>query len=91
MYLQDTGRHQRKRVLVIDDEPMVTDWLKMIIEQAPSQPGYEVRVASHGARAEEFFSSWKPAVVLLDLCCPTQTASSCCAGSRRSIRRPRSS
>jgi DNA-binding NtrC family response regulator len=57
-------------VLVIDDEPMVTDWLKMIIEQAPSQPGYEVRVARHGARAEELFSSWKPAVVLLDLLLP---------------------
>jgi DNA-binding NtrC family response regulator len=70
VYLQDTGRYQRKRVLVIDDEPMVTDWLKMIIEQAPSQPGYEVRVASHGARAEELFASWKPAVVLLDLLLP---------------------
>jgi DNA-binding NtrC family response regulator len=57
-------------VLVIDDEPMVTDWLKMIIEQALSQPGYEVRVASLGARAEELFSVWKPAVVLLDLLLP---------------------
>src|SRR3712207_9574598 len=49
---------------------MVTDWLKMVIEQAPAQPGYEVRSASHGARAEELFQTWRPAVVLLDLLLP---------------------
>jgi DNA-binding NtrC family response regulator len=70
VYPQDAGRRQRKRVLVVDDEPMVTDWLKMVIEQAPAQPGYEVRSASHGARAEELFQSWRPAVVLLDLLLP---------------------
>jgi DNA-binding NtrC family response regulator len=57
-------------VLVVDDEPMVTDWLKMVVEQAPGEPGYEVRAASHGARGEELFQSWKPAVVLLDLLLP---------------------
>jgi DNA-binding NtrC family response regulator len=57
-------------VLVVDDEPMVTDWLKMVIEQADGQPGYEVRCASHGARAEELFRSWRPAAVLLDLLLP---------------------
>jgi DNA-binding NtrC family response regulator len=67
---QDAGRRQRNRVLVVDDEPMVTDWLKMVIEQAPGEPGYEVRSASHGARAEELFQSWRPAVVLLDLLLP---------------------
>ena len=41
------------RILVVDDEPMVTDWLKMVIEQAPAQPGYEVRVASHGDRGAD--------------------------------------
>ena len=66
----DAERRQRNRVLVVDDEPMVTDWLKIVIEQAPAQPGYEVRSASHGARAEELFESWRPAVVLLDLLLP---------------------
>ena len=70
MYPQDAGRRQRKRVLVVDDEPMVTDWLKMVIEQAPAPPGYEVRSASHGAKAEELFRTWRPAVVLLDLLLP---------------------
>jgi DNA-binding NtrC family response regulator len=70
VYPNDSGRHPRKRVLVVDDEPLVTDWLKMVIEQAPGPPGYEVRVASHGGRAEELFQSWRPAVVLLDLLLP---------------------
>ena len=70
MYPNDSGRQPRQRVLVVDDEPLVTDWLKMVIEQAPGPPGYEVCVASHGARAEELFQSWRPAVVLLDLLLP---------------------
>jgi DNA-binding NtrC family response regulator len=70
VYPHETGRRQRHRVLVIDDEPMVTDWLKMVIEQAPVAQGYEVRAASHGARGEELFTSWRPDVVLLDLLLP---------------------
>jgi DNA-binding NtrC family response regulator len=57
-------------VLVIDDEPMVTEWLKMVIEQAPGPQNYEVRTASHGTRGEELFNTWHPAVVLLDLLLP---------------------
>jgi DNA-binding NtrC family response regulator len=57
-------------VLVIDDEPMVTEWLKMVIEQAPGAQGFEVRAASHGVRGEELFTSWRPDVVLLDLLLP---------------------
>ena len=60
----------RRRVLVVDDEPMVTDWLKMVVEQADARPGYEVRAAAVGARAEELFRSWRPAVVLLDMVLP---------------------
>jgi DNA-binding NtrC family response regulator len=70
VYSHDTTRRQRHRVLVIDDEPMVTEWLKMVIEQAPGAYGYEVRTASHGARGEELFNAWHPAVVLLDLLLP---------------------
>ena len=60
----------RRRVLVVDDEPMVTDWLKMVVEQAPRAPGYEVRTAAIGSRAEEIFRAWHPDVVLLDLVLP---------------------
>jgi DNA-binding NtrC family response regulator len=60
----------RCRVLVVDDESMVTDWLKMVIEQAATAPGYEVRAAAVGSRAVELFRSWRPDVVLLDLVLP---------------------
>jgi DNA-binding NtrC family response regulator len=57
-------------VLVVDDEPMVTDWLKMVIEQAERTPPYEVRAAAVGSRAVELFKAWRPDVVLLDLVLP---------------------
>jgi DNA-binding NtrC family response regulator len=60
----------RRRVLVVDDEPMVTDWLKMVIEQADRTPPYEVRSAAVGSRAVEMFRQWRPDVVLLDLVLP---------------------
>ena len=60
----------RRRVLVVDDEPMVTDWLKMVIEQGERTPPYEVRAAAVGARAVELFKVWRPDVVLLDLVLP---------------------
>ncbi len=49
---------------------MVTDWLKMVIEQAERDPGYEVRAAAVGSRGVEMFRSWRPDVVLLDLVLP---------------------
>src|SRR6188508_2334419 len=57
----------RRRVLVVDDEPMVTDWLKMVIEQGATAPGYEVRAAAVGSRALDIFRSWRPDVVLPDV------------------------
>ncbi len=60
----------RRRVLVVDDEPMVTDWLKMVIEQGATAPGYEVRAAAVGSRAVEIFRTWRPDVVLIDLVLP---------------------
>src|SRR5262245_128701 len=61
----------RRRVLVVDDEPMVTEWLKMTIEQAANGSGpYEVRSAAVGSRAMEIFRAWKPDVVLLDIVLP---------------------
>jgi DNA-binding NtrC family response regulator len=60
----------RRRVLVVDDESMVTDWLKMVVEQGATAPGYEVRAAAVGSRAVEIFQSWRPDVVLIDLVLP---------------------
>jgi two-component system, NtrC family, response regulator AtoC len=61
-----TNGKRRQRVLAIDDEPAMIDWLKMVLEHE----GFEVRTALVGARAEEIFKSWKPDVVVTDLMLP---------------------
>ncbi len=40
---------RKNRILAIDDEPAMTEWLKVLLEHA----GYEVRTALIGARGEE--------------------------------------
>src|SRR5687767_7882740 len=57
---------RRKRVLAIDDEPSMTEWLKMVIEAE----GYEVRTALIGTRGEEIFNHVLPDVVVSDLMLP---------------------
>ena len=57
---------RRRRVLAIDDEPAMTEWLKMVIEAE----GYEVRTALIGTRGEEVFKQWRPDVVVTDLMLP---------------------
>jgi DNA-binding NtrC family response regulator len=64
------GPPRRHRVLVIDDEPPVADWLRTVLEQASTAPGFEVRTAALGGRGEDVFRSWRPDVVLLDLLLP---------------------
>ena len=44
-----TQPKRRRRVLAVDDEPAMTEWLKMVIEAE----GYEVRTALIGTRGEE--------------------------------------
>src|SRR5256885_15527919 len=57
---------RRKRVLAIDDEPAMTEWLKMVIEAE----GFEGRTALIGTRGEEIFKQWRPDVVLTHLMLP---------------------
>src|SRR4029450_3953433 len=54
---------RRRRVLVIDDEPAMTEWLRMVIEAE----GYEARSALIGARGEEIFRQWRPDGGLTDV------------------------
>src|ERR687896_2358316 len=61
-----TTKKGRRRVLAIDDEPAMTEWLKMVIEGE----GYEVRTALIGTRGEEVFKQWRPDVVVVDLMLP---------------------
>jgi len=57
---------RKQRVLAIDDEPAMIEWLKILLEHE----GYEVRTAMIGTRGEELFKSWKPEVVLTDMILP---------------------
>jgi DNA-binding NtrC family response regulator len=57
---------RKKRVLVIDDEPAMTEWFKILLEHE----GYEVRTALIGARGEEIFRNWKPDAVVTDMVLP---------------------
>src|SRR4026207_519657 len=61
-----TATKRRRRVLAIDDEPAMTEWLKRVIEAE----GYEVRTALIGTRGEEIFKQWRPDVVVTDLMLP---------------------
>jgi DNA-binding NtrC family response regulator len=63
---QPSSGKRRRRVLAIDDEPAMTEWLKMVIEAE----GYEVRTALIGTRGEEIFKQWRPDVVVTDLMLP---------------------
>ncbi len=57
---------RKKRVLAIDDEPAMTEWLKILLEHA----GYEVKTALIGTRGEELFRAWHPDVVITDMMLP---------------------
>src|SRR5262252_8716117 len=57
---------RKKRVLAIDDEPAMTEWLKILLEHA----GYEVRTALIGTRGEELFRTWRPDAVITDMMLP---------------------
>ena len=55
-----------KRVLVVDDEPVI----RYTVEDALSEAGYHVATAAHGAQAPEEVSRVRPDVIVLDLMMP---------------------
>src|SRR5262245_37728752 len=57
---------RRRRVLAIDEDPVMADWLKQVIEAE----GFEVRSARNGATGEELYKYWRPDVVLAGLALP---------------------
>jgi two-component system response regulator ResD len=58
--------HTRGTVLVVDDEPTITEVVARYLERA----GYRTRVAADGQRAIEMATSQRPDLVLLDLMLP---------------------
>src|SRR6187399_128896 len=61
-----TPNKKKYRVLAVDDEPAMIEWLKILLEHE----GYEVRTAMIGTRGDEIFRTWKPDVVVTDMMLP---------------------
>jgi DNA-binding NtrC family response regulator len=60
------SQKRKNRILAIDDEPSMTEWLKILLEHS----GYEVKTALIGTRGEELFKTWKPDAVVTDMMLP---------------------
>ena len=58
--------NRTRRVLVVDDEPDMAEWLSVVVSNA----GYDTRVAVRGDEAAETFSTWLPDAALVDLMLP---------------------
>lgn len=59
----------KKRILVVDDEKDVRDFLSELLEDE----GYSVRQAADGVEAMDMIKNGKPDLILLDLLMPRET------------------
>jgi two-component system KDP operon response regulator KdpE len=64
----------RKRILVVDDEPRIT----LVLRSGLSKHGFDIRVASEGESALELFNAWTPDLVITDLSMPNMTGLELC-------------
>jgi signal transduction histidine kinase len=76
-----TESAQRRRVLVVDDNPDCANSLAMMLELS----GADVRVASDGLDAVEAAAAFSPDLVLMDICMPRMNGYDAC---RRMRQRP---
>ena len=74
---RDTPRGER--VLVVDDEPVVTE----VVERYLRREGFEVSIARDGSEALQAVSDWSPDLVILDLMLPTIGGVEVCRQLRR--------
>ncbi len=58
---------ERRRVLLVDDEPQITRMLRTAFSTQP----YDIRVANDGEMALEVIQDWTPELVITDLMMPT--------------------
>src|SRR5688572_28714322 len=69
----------RLRVLVVDDEPMVTE----VVERYLVRDGFDVSTADDGDAALALAQSWAPDLVVLDLMLPGKDGLEVCRSLRR--------
>jgi CheY-like chemotaxis protein len=64
-----SGAVNGKKILVVDDEPDVRDYLSSFLEDE----GFEIRTAENGLSAINLIGEEKPDLILLDLLMPEST------------------
>ena len=72
------------KILVVDDDPNISDLLKMYFENE----GYEVKVANDGAEGINFFKMYEPDLVLLDIMLPKKDGWQVCREIREISSKP---
>ncbi len=65
---------ERRRILVVDDEPQITRTLRTTL----SSQGYDLRVANDGETALEIMKDWIPDLVITDLSMPNMDGLELC-------------
>ena len=76
--MADEGMENRKRILVVDDEPEIT----LVLRSGLTKHNYDVRVANEGQAALELFDAWAPDLVVTDLSMPNMDGLKLCQSLR---------
>ena len=79
-----TAMTESPRILVVDDEPLVTE----VVERYLEREGYVVRTAADGAGALSAYDEMRPHLVVLDLMLPQVNGMEVCRKIRESSRTP---
>ena len=74
----------RTKVLVVDDEPVVTE----VVQRYLAREGYEVVTASDGEAALKVAREWTPHLIVLDLMLPKRDGLDVCRAIRKSSKVP---
>ena len=73
-----------KKILVVDDDPNISELLKIYLEKE----GYEVKIASDGAQGVSYFKMYDPDLVLLDIMLPVKDGWQVCREIREVSAKP---